>query len=72
MAEAVNHTEKAPGPLAFVRQIGAYARPYWLKSTLCLLAATIRAAFMLALPLFYKEIFDGVLAAKDGELLLRR
>ena len=71
MAEAVNHTEKAPGPLAFVRQIGTYARPYWLKSALCLLAATIRAAFMLALPLFYKEIFDGVLAAKDGELLLR-
>lgn len=71
MADEKNSKTSDPGPLVFVRQIGFYARPYWLKTALCLLAATIRAAFMLALPLFYKEIFDGVLAAKDSDLLVR-
>jgi ATP-binding cassette, subfamily B, bacterial len=38
---------------------------------LCLIAVFVRAAFMLVLPVFYKEIFDNVLTTNDSALLVR-
>jgi ATP-binding cassette subfamily B protein len=68
----VNAANSAPPPAAwdFVRQIGAYARPYGTRTALCGLTVVVRVAFLLALPLFYREIFDHVLGQGDGRLLV--
>jgi len=63
--------QTAPGVLPFARDILAYVRPYWFKGTLCGVAVVVRAVFMLVMPLFYKAIFDGVLAEGDQQLLVR-
>ncbi|MBT3342203.1 MAG: ATP-binding cassette domain-containing protein [Gemmatimonadetes bacterium] len=49
-----------------------YARPYRLRTALCSLATIVRALFMLILPLFYQEIFDGVLAPGGTSAQLAR
>jgi|GEM_PF-31224 ATP-binding cassette, subfamily B, bacterial len=63
--------QKIPGALAFMREVYGYARPYWFKSTLCSLTVVMRVGFMLAMPLFYREIFDSVLVHGDSQLLTR-
>lgn len=60
-----------PAAWDFVRQMAVYARPYWIKSALCGVSVVVRVGFMLAMPLFYREIFDGVLARGDDQLLVR-
>jgi len=61
----------SPGAWSFSKEMLGYARPYWGKGVLCLLAVMVRAGFLLAMPVFYREIFDGVLGNNDRELLVR-
>ncbi|MCC7261722.1 MAG: ATP-binding cassette domain-containing protein [Candidatus Latescibacteria bacterium] len=61
---------RAPGAWDFVRQIAGYAWAYRTRTLLCGLTVVVRAAFMLILPLFYREIFDGVLGQGDSRLLV--
>lgn len=68
---AQNASSEAPSAWGFTKEMAAYAKPYWGKSVLCLIAVFVRAAFMLVLPVFYKEIFDNVLTTNDSALLVR-
>jgi len=61
---------RSPGAWDFSRQILGQAWAYRGRTLLCGLTVGVRVAFVLVLPLFYREIFDGVLDQGDGRLLV--
>jgi ATP-binding cassette subfamily B protein len=69
MVSAANPA-RPPGAWAFAFQILRHAWAYRGRTLLCGLTVVVRVAFLLVLPLFYREVFDGVLGQGDGRLLV--